>query len=491
MDEKGLMEEDGHSQKDELEFLLDGDLSTYSLYRWSVVLLLGGGWFYAGEAFLDAFISHPVSVEDCFCSSPIAMGSMSLENACSACAASAPGAMLQCSGDETTIATTFGLYCDSDWMRSISPTAFFAGTALGSLSGGLADKIGRRPVFVISRSLSAVIFFATAIVPNLPLYMLAKAAIGFTTTIGTLASYPLAVELVGAKLRTRLTIEIWCYVWAISCCYLSLQEYILRKNSWRIHVLASAVPYALLAIGYALVIPESPYYHLQNGRWPEARAVAMRLVGLEQTRLVVRRGSRAVPGPAEPSVAGTMRSKGFPDEVHMAQELGPSSDVGVPAAESHLQVPAHQVELGEACGCVESIPQAGDGQRGDHEGGPTAMNPGKGTSGTVGDGSEAFGAKPSVASTTGSSGGSQSAEKATTPPAVLAAMQSSTPGKESLGSSGQAKAVWRIPLLELFSTRGSARATLIQVRPPMPIPAASTPPPQTHPSPVTLSPLTP
>ena len=36
-----------------------------------------------------------------------------------------------------------------------------------------------------------MIFFATAAAPTLPMYMLAKAAIGLTTTIGTLASYPL------------------------------------------------------------------------------------------------------------------------------------------------------------------------------------------------------------------------------------------------------------------------------------------------------------
>ena len=33
--------------------MLDGDLSTYTPYRWSVVLLLGGGWFYAGEGALS------------------------------------------------------------------------------------------------------------------------------------------------------------------------------------------------------------------------------------------------------------------------------------------------------------------------------------------------------------------------------------------------------------------------------------------------------
>lgn len=46
---RGTMPDARHSEREALEKLLDGNLGTYSLYRWSVALLLGGGWFYAAE----------------------------------------------------------------------------------------------------------------------------------------------------------------------------------------------------------------------------------------------------------------------------------------------------------------------------------------------------------------------------------------------------------------------------------------------------------
>ena len=104
------------AERQQLEDLLDGDLSSYSLYRWSVALLLGGGWFYAAETYLEVFITHPVSVHDCACAAPIDMLNLTLADACTACALH--GAALACAGDGTTIATSFALYCEADWLRT-------------------------------------------------------------------------------------------------------------------------------------------------------------------------------------------------------------------------------------------------------------------------------------------------------------------------------------------------------------------------------------
>ena len=128
--------------------------------------------------------------------------------------------------------------------------------------------------------------------------------------------------MVGSRLRTRLTVEIWCYVWAVSCCYLALQEYLLREYVWRIHVLASAVPYAMLAVGYALFLPESPYFHLQRGQWAEARKMARLLIGnADRRRLVHWHGSSSI-GPARAPPPMTNRSKRrLPQELTLAHEL--------------------------------------------------------------------------------------------------------------------------------------------------------------------------
>lgn len=230
----GMSEGTDEAALREIDALLDGHVRTYSCRRWKAILILGGGWFYAYETFLEAFITNPVSVHDCVCATPVEWSNATLGEACRLCADA--GADLRCTGPETSIATSFGLWCASDWMRSIAPTFYFIGTALASFCSGVADRVGRRPAFVASRALSALIFFATAAAPTFSLYLLAKLLIGFTTTIGTLSAYPLACEIVGVRMRTRLTIELWCYVWAASCSSLALFTYLLRASSWRVQV---------------------------------------------------------------------------------------------------------------------------------------------------------------------------------------------------------------------------------------------------------------
>lgn len=269
--------------------------------------------------YVDVFIAHAVDPLDCRCSAPrLALQNLSMAEVCSACASA--GGVLSCR-DESTIASSFGLYCDRDWLRSVSPAFYFLGTLLASLGSGVADRFGRRPAFVVSRSLSAGFMFACAAAPNLPLYAALKLAVGFTTTIGTVSSYPLACELVGPRLRTRMTVELWCYVWALSCAFLALLAYALRAASWRTLVLACGVPYLLLAAGYQALVPESPFWLLERGERSRALRIAHRLVGA-QSRLIASPSAEA--SRDKRVVARTRGATRMPLEAtDVAVELGP------------------------------------------------------------------------------------------------------------------------------------------------------------------------
>ena len=58
----------------------------------------------------------------------------------------------------------------------------------------------------------------------------------------TQAGYTLSAEIVGPRLRTLFTIELWSYCWASMTCVTPLIAYLLRKASWRVVECSIALP---------------------------------------------------------------------------------------------------------------------------------------------------------------------------------------------------------------------------------------------------------
>ena len=66
-----------------------------------------------------------------------------------------------------SLVVQFGLYCSSAYLRSLGGTIFFAGGSLGSIILlGLADKIGRKPIMIISYFLGTLGILGLGIFAN-------------------------------------------------------------------------------------------------------------------------------------------------------------------------------------------------------------------------------------------------------------------------------------------------------------------------------------
>ncbi|HEY1931355.1 MAG TPA: MFS transporter [Acetobacteraceae bacterium] len=182
----------------------------------------------------------------------------------------------------------------------LGPSAFF-GAAVGLLiAGAVADRIGRRIVFVHNFWLFVVLSLLAAFVANYTQLLIVRALLGVAIGADIATSMTLLGEISPRHSRGGWTGAVPQIAWTIGALS-SLGVAIILINlagpvAWRWLFGLGAVPALVILIGRR-TLPESPRWLLSRGRTAEA-AAAMRLFGIEEP---ARAGTP--PAPAVPSVA--------------------------------------------------------------------------------------------------------------------------------------------------------------------------------------------
>lgn len=157
--------------------------------------------------------------------------------------------------DENTIVGEWNITClDNQWKLSMVGTVHFAGILMGSIVFGmLADRFGRKLVFVFCILLMSITGIAQAVSPD---YITFQVFV-FINALGTAGVYPLAfiigVELVGKQKREMSGI-ILNYFYAVGEAAVALVAWLTKD--WVAIQLAVSAPPALFAL-YYWFIPES------------------------------------------------------------------------------------------------------------------------------------------------------------------------------------------------------------------------------------------
>lgn len=156
-------------------------------------------------------------------------------------------------------------------------SAAFAGMFVGALVwGALADRWGRRNVFLVTVLLDAVFGLASAFAPSYELLIAFRFLTGFAVG-GTLpVDYSLLAEYVPAKQRGKFLVYLESF-WALGTIAVAAISWLLfsrfvPEEAWRWVLGASAIP-GLIGYWIRRGVPESPRYLLTQGRADEARAV--------------------------------------------------------------------------------------------------------------------------------------------------------------------------------------------------------------------------
>nr|XP_042715530.1 solute carrier family 22 member 13-like [Chrysemys picta bellii] len=183
------------------------------------------------------------------------------------------------SEQEQTLVTQFDLVCDRKKLNDISQSIYMLGLLLGAvISGSLSDRIGRRPVTLLSMLMMGAFGVGAAFAPNFYVYMALRCLVGFAVSGCTISTVTLGTEWVGVSYRTHTV--------AISHCCFSIGQMALAGlaygvRNWKLLQIAGSAPIFGLFF-YIWVLPESARWLVMKGKIEEAKKLLQKAASVNK-----------------------------------------------------------------------------------------------------------------------------------------------------------------------------------------------------------------
>jgi len=172
--------------------------------------------------------------------------------------------------------------CKNAHLTSTSQTVLIVGVLIGAiLMSSLADKFGRKTVFLSSVLGISLFGFANAWVTNYTLFCICRFFIGVFQQGVILCGFVYACELFPSADRTIAGLMMQV-AWGFGLGILTLMAYLTRH--WRHLLLATSVP-GVVAIPFIWIMDESMPYLVANGRIREAKLVLAKAAKFNKVKL--------------------------------------------------------------------------------------------------------------------------------------------------------------------------------------------------------------
>lgn len=155
----------------------------------------------------------------------------------------------------------------SNWFES----SVFFGILFGTLCfGPLGDEWGRKPVFLLSSTITAVGSLASAFAPNFPALVLLRFVVGIGVG-GTVIPFDTLAELTPSRFRGAFLLYLG-YFWTVGTSATpAIAAYaMMEKESWPLFLGLCSLPCFISMIFGYLWVPESPRYLVEQNRKDEA-----------------------------------------------------------------------------------------------------------------------------------------------------------------------------------------------------------------------------
>ena len=201
-----------------------------------------------------------------------------------------------------SVIATFGV---SGAQAGLVGSLFFAGMLFGAWGfGALADRVGRRTVFLVTIALNATFALMSAVAPSFGLLLVFRFVNGLAVGGALPVDYAIMAEYLPKRERGRFLVYLESF-WALGTVAVALIAWAivpqLPESGWRWMLAINALP-GLLGFWVRLSIPESPRFLLLKGDVAGAKRVLERVaeingVGLELATLTPRHSARAATRP--------------------------------------------------------------------------------------------------------------------------------------------------------------------------------------------------
>ncbi|XP_048806552.1 solute carrier family 22 member 13-like isoform X1 [Lagopus muta] len=169
---------------------------------------------------------------------------------------------------QPSLLTEFDLVCDRKDLSDISQSIYMVGLLIGSIIfGPLSDRIGRRPVLLISLLGQTLFGVAIAFLPNFTLYIVFRCIMATAVSGILITTLPLATEWVGVSYRPIAVLVSHSFL-AAGAMVLAGLSYGIRN--WRLLQIAGSAPVFVLFF-YYWVLPESARWLVTKGKIEEAK----------------------------------------------------------------------------------------------------------------------------------------------------------------------------------------------------------------------------
>ena len=169
-------------------------------------------------------------------------------------------------------------------LLGLASAAVQGGALLGAVLGGyLADKFGRRPVFLTTMAMFVVLALAQGFVTNMWQLVIIRFLLGFPLGSDVVSGYAYIMEsmpkkkreLMGSRWQGMFGLGEIAAIVVITIMYLAGMDHQLL---WRIGLALGAVPALALLLG-RLNVPETVGSLIQRGRFAQAKKVSVEIFG--------------------------------------------------------------------------------------------------------------------------------------------------------------------------------------------------------------------
>ncbi|XP_075068277.1 solute carrier family 22 member 13-like [Mixophyes fleayi] len=186
------------------------------------------------------------------------------------------------SQQKSTLVTEFNLVCHRKQQADISQAIYMLGLLIGSvIFGPLGDRIGRRPVILISILLMLAFGVGAAFVTEFYVYTILRCVVGIAMSGVLINNLVLVAEWVGSSHRAYATIT-GHVCFAVGQMVLAGLGYGIRN--WRLLQIVCSAPTGLLFF-YFWLLPESPRWLLTKGKNERAKKLLQKAASFNKQKL--------------------------------------------------------------------------------------------------------------------------------------------------------------------------------------------------------------